>query len=80
LQAAAERGERAKAAELDLFRGQGPVGDTRGNSPGTKWAAVNAIAGYADFGRRYTRRTDQMQRSFEDTGLKQRGLELVLEA
>jgi hypothetical protein len=28
----------------------------------------------------YTRRTDQMQQSFEDIGLKQRGLELLLEA
>jgi hypothetical protein len=71
---------RAKAAVLDLFRGQGPAGDTSGNSPGTKWAAANAIAEYADFGRRYTRRTDQMHRSFEDTELKQRGLELVLGA
>jgi hypothetical protein len=60
--------------------GQGPAGDTSGNSSGTKWAAANAIAEYADFGRRYTWRTDQVQRSFEDTGLKQRGLELVLGA
>jgi hypothetical protein len=71
---------RAKGAVLDLFRGQGPAGDTSGSSPGTKWAAANAIAEYADFGRRYTRRTDQVQRSFEDTQLKQRGLELVLGA
>jgi hypothetical protein len=69
-----------KAAVLDLFRGQGPVGDTTGNSPGTKWAAANAIAEFSDFGRRYTKRTDQVQRSFEDTGSKQRGLELVLGA
>jgi phage/plasmid-like protein (TIGR03299 family) len=62
----------AKLAVVDLFRGRGPAGDTSGNSPGTKWAAANAIAEYADFGRRYTRRTDQVQRSFEDTQLKQR--------
>jgi hypothetical protein len=38
------------------------------------------LAEFADFGRRYTRRTAEMQRSFEDTQLKQRGLELVLDA
>jgi phage/plasmid-like protein (TIGR03299 family) len=72
--------QRAKGDVLDLFRGRGPAGDTSGNSPGTKWAAANAIAEHADFGRRYTKRTDQVQRSFEDTELKQRGLELVLAA
>jgi len=71
---------RAKAEVLDLFAGRAPVGDTTGNSPGTKWAAANAIVEYSDFGRRYTKRTDQMQRSFEDNQLKQRGLELVLGA
>jgi hypothetical protein len=30
--------------------------------------------------RRYTRRSNQVQRSFEDRQLKQRGLELLLEA
>ena len=71
---------RAKAAVLDIFRGQGPAGDTTGNSPGTRWAAANAIAEFSDFGRRYTKRTDQMQRSFEQGQLKQAGLELVLAA
>lgn len=68
---------RARGEVLDLFRGRGHAGDTSGNSPGTKWAAANAIAEYADFGRRYTKRTDQVQRSFEDGELKQRGYELV---
>ena len=52
-------------------------GDTTGNSPGTKWVAFNAIAEHLDYGRRYTSRTNQVQRSFEDTSLKQRALELV---
>ena len=77
---ARENRARAKAAVLDLFRGGGPAGDTTGNSPGTKWAAANAVAEFSDFGRRYTKRTDQVQRSFEDGQLKQRGLELVLAA
>ena len=72
--------ERARCEVLDVFRGRGAAGDTSGNSPGTKWAAANAIAEHADFGRRYTSRTNQVQRSFEDTELKQRGLELVLAA
>jgi elongation factor P hydroxylase len=56
------------------------VGDTCGPALGSKWCAANTVAEYADFGRRYTRRSDQVQRSFEDTQLKQRGLELLLEA
>ena len=62
---------------MAIFLGQGEAGDTRGQSPGTKWCAANAIAEWADYGRRYTKRTNQVQRSFEDTQLKQRGLELV---
>ena len=56
------------------------AGDTTGNSPGSKWVAFNAIAEHLDYGRRYTARTDQVQRSFEDTTLKQRALELVMTA
>lgn len=63
---------------LDLFRGRGADGDTTGNSPGTKWAAVNACAEHADWKRRYTKATDQMARSFEDSDFKQRALDLVL--
>jgi hypothetical protein len=51
-----------------------------GNSPGTKWVAFNAVAEHLDYGRRYTARTNQVQRSFEDTALKQRALELVVAA
>jgi elongation factor P hydroxylase len=65
---------------MAIFLGHGPAGDSRGNAPGSKWWAANAIAEYADFGRRYTKRSNQVQRSFEDTELKQRGLELVLAA
>lgn len=72
--------EEARGIILDLFTGNGPQGDTTGNSPGTKWCAANAVAEYADWYRRYTVRTDQMARSFEDQTIKQRGLELVLSA
>jgi hypothetical protein len=65
---------------LNLFRGRGAAGDTTGNSPGGKWIAFNAIAEQLDCGRRYTTRSNQVQRLFEDTALKQRALELVLKA
>jgi hypothetical protein len=62
---------------LAIFRGRGAAGDTTGNSPGTKWVAFNAIAEHLEYGRRYTTRTNQVQRSFEHTAFKQRALELV---
>jgi phage/plasmid-like protein (TIGR03299 family) len=72
--------ERAIEQVLTIFRGRGAAGDTTGNSPHTKWTAFNAIAEHLDYGRRYTTRTNQVQRSFEDIGLKQRALELVSSA
>lgn len=65
---------------VSIFSGTHPAGDTRGNSPGTKWTAVNAIGEYCDWNRRYTKNSDQMQRSFEDQTPKQRGYDLVLSA
>jgi len=74
---ARENRERTIAATLDIFTGRGPAGDTTGNSPASKWVAWNAIVEQLDYGRRYTARTNQMQRSFEDSALKQRALELI---
>ena len=65
---------------LSIVRGRGAAGDTSGNAPGSKWTAFNALAEHLDYGRRYTTRTSQIQRSFEDTGLKQRALALVINA
>jgi phage/plasmid-like protein (TIGR03299 family) len=72
--------ERTIEQVVAIIRGHGGAGDTTGNSPGTKWAAFNAIAEHLDHGRRYTRRTSQIQRSFEDLTLKQRALDLILAA
>ena len=72
--------ERTIESVLSIFRGRGIAGDTTGNSPGSKWTAFNAIAEHLDYGRRYTARTNQVQRSFEDTALKQRALALVTAA
>jgi phage/plasmid-like protein (TIGR03299 family) len=72
--------ERAIERVLAIFRGRGQAGDTTGNSPGTKWTAFNAIAEHLDYGRRYTSRSSQVQRSFEDATLKQRALEVIAAA
>ena len=72
--------EQSKENILNIWQGNGPAGDTRGNAPGTKWTAYNAVAEYADFGRIYTKRTDQVHRSFEDNNLKQRAFDLVVSA
>jgi len=72
--------QRTIESVLAIFAGRGAAGDTTGNSPGSKWVAFNAIGEHLDYGRRYTARTNQVQRSFEDTALKQRALELVLDA
>jgi phage/plasmid-like protein (TIGR03299 family) len=72
--------EQTIASVLDIFAGNGIAGDTTGNSPGSKWVAWNAIAEQLDYGRRYTARTNQVQRSFEDVSLKQRALDLVIAA
>jgi nicotinamide mononucleotide (NMN) deamidase PncC len=76
------RADRERTIEhvLAIFPGRGAAGDTTENSPGTKWVAFNAIAEHLDYRRRYTSRTNQVQRSFEDAALRQRALELMLMA
>jgi phage/plasmid-like protein (TIGR03299 family) len=75
-QVARRNRQRTIESVLAIFRGGGAAGDTTGNSPGSKWVAWNAVCEYLDYGRRYTSRTNQVQRSFEDTALKQRALDL----
>lgn len=76
---AAKNREEARAAVLAIFKGEGPAGDTTGNSGGTAWCAVNAIAEHEDFGRRYTVKTNQVARSFEDDYRKSKALQYVVE-
>lgn len=75
----AGRANREQAIEqvLAIFRGRGVKGTRRATAPRSKWVAFNAIAEHLDYGRPYTTRTSQVQRSFEDTSLKQRAFELV---
>lgn len=71
--------ERKVEAMVSIFDGKGPQGDTSGNSPKTKWNAWNAVAEYADYGRRVTKNTSQIRRSFEDTDMKDRALAILSE-
>jgi len=54
--------------------------ETFGRRVKPRGTAFKAIAEHLDSGRRYTARTNQVQRSFEDTALKQRALDLVAAA
>lgn len=65
-------------AIMSIYKGEGQQGDTRGEAPGTAWTLFNAVAEHADYGRRYTVRTSQVSRSFEDGGLKQEALDKVM--
>jgi hypothetical protein len=74
------RANRQRAIErvVAIFRGRGCAGDTTGNGPRTKRTAFIAIAEHLDSRRRYTTRTNQVPRSFEDTSLKQRALKFLI--
>jgi phage/plasmid-like protein (TIGR03299 family) len=65
---------------MSIFKGQGPDGDTTGNSGQSAWTLANAMCEWSDFGRRYTVRTDQVARSFEDRSYKQEAIDLVVDA
>jgi phage/plasmid-like protein (TIGR03299 family) len=68
---------RAESVERVVSIFSGSTG-TEGNAPGTAWTYANAVAEYSDWMRRTTKRTDQVQRSFEDGWLKQRGLDQAM--
>ena len=55
-------------------------GDTQGNAPGTKWAAVNAIIEHADWIRPMNGNSQRFARAIDDGGRKTRALELVAAA
>jgi hypothetical protein len=52
-------------------------GDTRGNAPGSKWAAVNAIIEYGDWIRPIREGTERFGRVLNDATEKTRTLQLV---
>lgn len=68
--------EQVKDRIVALFVG----GETRGNAPGSKWAAVNAIVEYGDWHRPLRRGGERFARAVDDGAHKTRALELVIAA
>lgn len=68
--------ESAKEQILDLYQ----RGATRGNAPGSKWSAVNAIVEYGDWVRALRSGRDRFSRAVDDASEKTRALELILAA
>jgi phage/plasmid-like protein (TIGR03299 family) len=52
-------------------------GDTQGNAPGSKWAAVNAIVEYGDWQRPIRQGSERFARAVDDGVQKTRALELI---
>jgi phage/plasmid-like protein (TIGR03299 family) len=65
--------EQTKQRITELFR----HGDTQGNAPGSKWAAVNAIVEHTDWIRPLNSGSQRLARVIDDTARKNRALELV---
>jgi len=65
--------ELVKERIVDLFL----RGDTQGNAPGSKWAAVNAIVEYGDWLKPIRQGGERFARAVDDGAQKTRALELV---
>ena len=68
--------EQVKDRIVDLFL----RGETQGNAPGSKWAAVNAIVEYSDWHRPIRQSGERFARAVDDGAHKTRALELVTAA
>ncbi len=55
-------------------------GDTQGNAPGSKWAAVNAIVEFGDWHRILRQGGERFARAIDDGAQKTRALELIAAA
>jgi phage/plasmid-like protein (TIGR03299 family) len=65
--------EQVKERIVELFL----RGDTQGNAPGSKWAAVNAIVEYGDWHRPMRHGAARFARAVDDGARKTRALELI---
>ena len=63
--------EQTKQRIVELFL----HGDTQGNAPGSKWAAVNAIVEYGDWHRPIRQGGERFARAIDDGADKTRALE-----
>jgi phage/plasmid-like protein (TIGR03299 family) len=68
--------EQIKQRIVELF----VHGDTRGNTPGSKWAAVNAIVEYGDWHRPIRHGGERFARVLDDGGQKTTALTLMTAA
>jgi len=68
--------EQVKERIVDLFL----RGDTQGNAPGSKWAAVNAIVEYGDWHRPIRQGGERFARAIDDGAQKTRAHELITAA
>ena len=68
--------EQVKERIADLFL----RGDTQGNAPGSKWAAVNAIVEYGDWHRPIRQGGERFARAVDGGPQKTRALELITAA
>jgi phage/plasmid-like protein (TIGR03299 family) len=68
--------EQTKRRIVELFL----HGETRGNAPGSKWAAVNAIVEYGDWQRPLRNGGERFARAVDDGAQKTRALELITAA
>lgn len=68
--------EQVKQRIVELFL----RGDTQGNAPGSKWAAVNAIVEYGDWHRPIRQSAERFARAVDDGTHKTRALELITAA
>ena len=68
--------ERTKRQIVELFL----HGETQGNAPGSKWAALNAIVEYGDWDRPMRQGGDRFARAIDDGADKTRALKLITAA
>lgn len=68
--------EQTKDRIVDLFL----RGDTQGNAPGSKWAALNAVVEYGDWHRPIRQGGERFARAIDSGPQKSRALELTLAA
>ena len=68
--------EQTKQRIIDLFA----RGDTQGNAPGTKWAAVNAIVEHADWLRPVKATSQRFARAIDDSAPKTLSLAVIAAA
>ena len=68
--------EKTKQRITELFA----RGDTQGNAPGTKWAAVNAVIEHSDWIRPLNGSSQRFARAFDDGAWKTRTLERIAAA